>query len=201
MANFLNLDDHIRGLIFDCDGTLVDSMPLHMQAWCNAFNKLNLYYHEEYLFSLKGMKETEIIGLYNEKFDLDIDPEKIVWTKHDYFRSHVNEVKPVEPVVEIARKYRDIKPLSVVSGSVREIVHSELKVLGIFDWFDYIFTADDPFKPKPAPDLFLAAASKMNVDPKRCVVFEDGDAGLEAAERAGMKSIDVRDPDTLLNAG
>lgn len=201
MTNLSNLDDHIGGLIFDCDGTLVDSMPLHMEAWRNAFKKMNLYYDEEYLFSLKGMKEVEIIGLYNEKFDLNINPGKIVATKHEYFHSHVNEVKPVDPVIDIARKYRGIKPLSVVSGSVQEIVHSELKVLGIFDWFDYIFTADDPFKPKPAPDLFLAAASKMNVNPGHCVVFEDGDAGLEAAARAGMKSIDVRDIDTLPSDG
>ncbi len=181
-----------RGLIFDCDGTLVDSMPLHMNAWEAAFKKYNSYYNEDFLYSLKGMKELEIIDLYNKKFKTNLDPHLMVNTKHDFFMEHINDVKPIELIVDIAKSFYGKLPLAVVSGSVGKIVKSELKVLGILNLFEVILTADDPYKPKPDPDVFYAAASKINLAPEYCVVFEDGDAGLKAAEKAGMKIIDIR---------
>ena len=83
-------------------------------------------------------------------------------------------------------------PLAVVSGSVRDIVHKELEVVGVFNLFKTILTASDPYKPKPSPDIFLAAAKSLNVSPEYCLVFEDGDSGLEAATKAGMQIVDVR---------
>ena len=105
---------------------------------------------------------------------------------------NINSVKPIEQIVEIARYYFRKLPLGVVSGSVNKIVTLELQVLGIIKLFKIILTADDPFNPKPSPDIFYAAASKLKLDPKSCIVFEDGDAGLEAASKAGMKTIDIR---------
>jgi len=186
------LNNEIEALIFDCDGTLVDSMPLHMKAWESAFNKINETYKEDFLFSLKGMKETDIIKLYNKTFNTDIDPDEIVKIKHGFFLSNIHLVEPIKPVVDIAQKYHTKLPLAVVSGSVKDIVHKELEVAGIFNLFNIILTANDPFKPKPAPDIFLAAAGKLGVLPEKCVVFEDGDPGLEAAINAGMKTVDIR---------
>jgi HAD superfamily hydrolase (TIGR01549 family) len=182
----------IRGLIFDCDGTLVDSMPLHMSAWKAAFKRYNSYYNEDFLYSLKGMKELEIIDLYNKNFKTDLDPFLMVNTKHDFFMDHINEVKPIDLIVNIAKSYYGQLPLAVVSGSVEKIVKSELKVLEILNLFEVILTADDPYKPKPDPDIFLAAASKLNLTPEYCLVFEDGDAGIIAAVKAGMKTVDIR---------
>ena len=187
-----SFNENIKGLIFDCDGTLVDSMPLHMKAWEKSFNQFNERYDENFLFSLKGMKETEIIELYNKEFRTSIEPENIVRAKHEYFIRHINEVKPIKPVVDVVKSYFGKFPLAVVSGSVKEIVYSELKVVGIYDLFNVILTADDPFKPKPDPEIFINAASKIKISPERCLVFEDGDPGLEAAIRAGMQTIYVR---------
>ncbi len=187
-----SLNGNIKGLIFDCDGTLVDSMPLHMKAWKEAFRQFNERYDEKFLFSLKGMKEIEIIQLYNMEFQTSIEPEKILIAKHEYFLRHISEVKPIKPVVDVVKSYFGKLPLAVVSGSVKEIVHSELKVVGIYDLFNIILTADDPFKPKPNPEIFITAASKIKISPESCLVFEDGDPGLEAAVRAGMQTIDVR---------
>jgi beta-phosphoglucomutase-like phosphatase (HAD superfamily) len=181
-----------KALIFDCDGTLVDSMPLHMKAWESAFNRLNEKYDEDFLFSLKGMKETDIIKLYNSTFGTVIDPDNIVKIKHDFFQANIKLVEPVKPVVDVAKKYFGRLPLAVVSGSVKDIVRRELEVTGIIKLFDVILTADDPFRPKPAPDIFLAAAEFLRIPPGDCVVFEDGDPGLEAAVNAGMKTVDVR---------
>ncbi len=187
------ISENIKALIFDCDGTLVDSMPLHMKAWEEAFKFFDAKYDYEFLYSLKGMKEIEIIKLYNNTFGTNINPEEIVSKKHNYYFKNIDSVKPIEPIVEIAKEYFGKLPLAVVSGSVRDIVHKELEVTGIFHLFKIILTADDPYKPKPAPDIFLVAAKSLNVSPEHCLVFEDGDPGLVAAANAGMKTVDVRE--------
>lgn len=186
------IDKNIRALIFDCDGTLVDSMPLHMKSWEEAFKFFKEKFDYDFLYSLKGMKELEIIELYNEKFSTNLNPQETVSKKHEYYFKNINSVKPIEPIVKIAKEYFGKLALAVVSGSVKEIVHKELEVVGIINLFKSIFTASDPFKPKPAPDIFLAAAKSLNVAPEHCLVFEDGDSGLEAAKKAGMQSVDVR---------
>jgi beta-phosphoglucomutase-like phosphatase (HAD superfamily) len=181
-----------KGIIFDCDGTLVDSMPLHMQAWKHAFKKHNSEYDESFLHALKGMKETEIIAEYNSAYGTGLDPAAIVSDKHIFFNENISEIKPIEKIAGIAKKYFGQKPMAVVSGSTAAIVHKELKIIGISSLFDTIITASDPFKPKPDPECFLEAASRLQINPNDILVFEDGDTGLESARKAGMKTVDVR---------
>ena len=189
----INIDPDIKALIFDCDGTLVDSMPIHMNAWRQAFEHFGARFDEEFIFSMRGMKETEIVERYNKAHGTRLDGNELVDVKHALFLKHLDSVKPIESVVDIARMYHGRLPLAVVSGGVEKVVHAELKAIGIFDLFDIILTADDPYRPKPDPEIFLAAAKKMSTDPGLCIVFEDGDAGLAGAKSAGMRSIDIRD--------
>ncbi|MEJ2506569.1 MAG: HAD family phosphatase [Ignavibacteriaceae bacterium] len=189
----IDINDDVQALIFDCDGTLVDSMPLHMKSWEKALKFFNVRFDYDYLFSLKGMKELEIIKSYNKKFGTNLNPEETISKKYNIYFKNINSVKPIEPIVKIATEYFGKFPLAVVSGSVRDIVRKELEVIGIFHLFNTILTANDPFKPKPAPDIFYEAAKRLNVSPENCLVFEDGDPGLEAAVKAGMKMIDVRE--------
>jgi HAD superfamily hydrolase (TIGR01509 family) len=182
-----------KGLIFDCDGTLVDSMPLHMQAWKQAFIQVGKEYDHELLYSLKGMKETDVIVLYNEHHKTKLDPGEMVRIKHEYLSKELTHVKPIPIVVDIVTKYYGKKPLAVVSGSPLKIVKPELQTVGIFELFATILTADDPFKPKPAPDKFLEAAKRIGIKPEYCQVFEDGDPGIIAAQKAGMLATDIRD--------
>lgn len=191
-TNQIDIPAHVQALIFDCDGTLVDSMPLHMQAWQAAFTEFNMSCDKDFLFSLRGMKEIEIVKTYNKKFGTRLDPEKIVESKHRIFLREIQSVKPINTIADIARHFYRIKPLAVVSGSLKTIVHKELKIVGLFDLFDVILTANDPFKPKPDPDIFLAAANRLKTNAKYCQVFEDGDPGIEAARNAGMIATDVR---------
>jgi len=183
---------NIKGLIFDCDGTLVDSMPLHMDAWRETFKAFDTIYHEDFLFSCKGMKETDIINLYNQKFGTGLDAVEMVTYKHQYFKNHIHQVKPIHVVSEIARHSHGKLPLAVVSGSLRNIVYEELQLTGLISLFEVILTGDDPFKPKPDPEIFLEAARRIKVQPEFCQVFEDGDSGIEAAKKAGMVTTDVR---------
>jgi len=182
-----------KALIFDCDGTLADSMPLHMYCWAKAFADFGEPYRPQFLDALKGMKEEKIVQLYNKKFNRDLNPKQLVETKHWYFQEKAHLIQPIESVVRIAQSYADKLPLAVVSGGRKENVLSTLSGLGIDQLFKVILTADDPLPPKPAPDMFLEAARRLGVEPDYCQVFEDGDLGLEAACKAGMKAVDIRE--------
>lgn len=138
----------------------------------------------------------ECLKRYNlslfKNYSPDINGNEIVKTKHNYFKQHISTVKLIEPVVDVAFKYKNVLPMSVASGGTEEIVTCELKATGIINLFNPILTSDDKIKPKPAPDIFLTAAKLMKVKPEFCQVFEDGDLGLQAAEKAGMLATDVR---------
>lgn len=188
----IEVPEFIRGLIFDCDGTLVDSMPLHIKAWEFAINDAGLKWDFEFFDSKKGMPSNEILELYSKEYGVSIDIEKILQTKYDYFYKHRTEFKPIEHVVDIVFEYKDKLPMSVASGGSRKTVNVQLDDLGIRHLFKAIITADDNLKSKPAPDMFLEAAHRMNVEPHLCQVFEDGELGLEAARKAGMLATDIR---------
>jgi HAD superfamily hydrolase (TIGR01509 family) len=188
----IDVPDYIKGLIFDCDGTLVDSMSLHMSAWEHAIRVEGGVWDPEFFISQKGMPEEDIVVLYNSRFSTALRPSDTVKTKHGFFRAHAAEFKPIPHVVDVVLKHQGKLPMAVVSGGVREIVEMELKALHIRRFFSVILTADDDIKPKPAPDIFLEAARRLGVAPERCQVFEDGDFGLAAARAAGMLATDVR---------
>jgi HAD superfamily hydrolase (TIGR01509 family) len=178
-------------LIFDCDGTLVDSMPLHMKAWTIALEKFGLVYDYEFFYSRRGMSEEEIIHQFKQKVNSQVESEKIVSAKHEYYYSHLNSVKPIKIVVDIVLAYKNKLPMAVVTGGTKENVLASLKVIGIDNYFKILVTSDNNLRPKPAPDLFLEAAKILDVEPEYCQVFEDGPLGIEAANRAGMIAIDV----------
>jgi beta-phosphoglucomutase-like phosphatase (HAD superfamily) len=188
----IEVPDHIKGLIFDCDGTLVDSMPLHMKAWEWVITSRGGPWDLDFFSSKKGMPEAKIVALYNAEFSRSHNPDEIVRTKHEFFRAHASEFHPIIHVVDVVMRYRDLLPMAVVSGGVREIVDLELEALNIRGFFKTVLTADDDIKPKPAPDLFLEAAHRIGVAPEYCQVFEDGDLGLDAARAAGMLATDIR---------
>jgi beta-phosphoglucomutase-like phosphatase (HAD superfamily) len=191
----IGVPSHIRGLIFDCDGTLVDSMPLHMKAWEHAIVKAGAVWDYDFFFSKKGMEEREIVDLYNREFSMALDRVATVHSKHLFFRGHSSEFKPIKNVVDIVWRYKDKLPMAVASGSTRQNVLMELETIGIKQLFSTILTADDDIKPKPAPDIFLEAARRIEIAPHLCQVFEDGELGLDAARRAGMLPTDVRGVD------
>ena len=188
----IEVPSYVKGLIFDCDGTLVDSMPLHMKAWEHVITANGGPWDYDFFFSKKGMPEEEIVQLYNAHYSTAFDPVLIVEDKHRFFRSQASEFQPIPHVADVVLKYRGVLPMAVASGGVRENVDLELESLRIQDCFSVILTADDSIKPKPAPDIFLEAAKRLGVAPELCQVFEDGDLGLEAARKAGMLATDVR---------
>lgn len=182
----------IEGLIFDCDGTLADTMPIHIAAWCDSFAARGVTCPEDFIQSVTGMPAEKIVAVFNQRYHHRIDALACAAEKNRRARERLSEAVPIDPVVDIVRRCRGILPMAVASGGTRDNVILTLDVLGLADCFETIITADDPVKPKPDPDIFLEAARRMRVEPSHCQVFEDGDAGLEAARTAGMVATDIR---------
>ncbi len=182
----------VKGLIFDCDGTLVDSMPLHMLAWEDAVTAQGCRWDYSYFYSKKGMPDKEIIELYNSQHESQLDFRRTTQRKNKYFHNRADQLKAVQPVVDIVLRYNNILPMAVASGSTKANVEFQLKTIGVLQYFDAVVTADDGIRPKPSPDIFIEAAKRLVFAPTECQVFEDADLGLEAARGAGMLATDVR---------
>ena len=188
----IEIPNFIKGLIFDCDGTLIDSMPLHMKAWEYAVKKEGGVWDYEFFFSKKGMPGQDIVESYNQQFQVKLPSLQTIQTKQEFFNTHRRDFQPIRPVVDIVVRYKDRLPMAVASGGSRKNVDILLEAIGIRTYFNVIITADDDVTPKPSPDIFLEAARRMGVAPDYCQVFEDGDLGLNAAREAGMLATDIR---------
>lgn len=185
------------GYIFDCDGTLAHSMPMHFDSWSHVLNKHGAQFDFtwELFRSMAGMGLVQSIEQMNEKFQHSLDPAKLLVDIRIYVNENAHRIKPITGVVETARKLSKTYPTSVASGGPRETVHQTLRTINAHDIFDHVVTQDDVVNCKPHPEIFLYAAEKMGVNPKRCVVFEDSSLGIEAAIRAGMTPVLVKHED------
>jgi HAD superfamily hydrolase (TIGR01509 family) len=179
-------------LIFDCDGTLADTMPAHYRAWVAVLEPHGIPFPEERFYALGGTPTREIVRILAADAGKTVDVPSMVRAKEDAFLVQIAEVVPIPRVVEIARAGRGVLPMAVASGGQRRIVERTLGQIGVLDWFGALVTAEDTVRHKPDPDLFLEAARRLGVAPETCTVYEDADLGIEAARRAGMKFVDVR---------
>lgn len=191
----LNLPDRdFGGYIFDCDGTLVDSMPLHYKGWVASFEHHNAPwdFSEDEFYSWAGVPETVTTQMLNDRHGADIDPDSVHDWKVKWYSKHLDQLEPVHAVADLAKRlHADREKISVASGSDLAIVEPSLEVIGLRDLFEIIITPVRVERGKPAPDMFLLAAEEMGVPPEECLVFEDGQAGIDAATAAGMESVFV----------
>jgi len=183
---------HCKAIIFDCDGTLVDSMPVHFVAWHETMERYGISFPEERFYSLGGVPSHRIIETLANEQGITLDAISVAHEKEQAFLERVHLLVPIQVVVEVVRENRGIKPIAVASGGFRPIIEQQLRQVSMHDWFDTIVTAEDTARHKPEPDVFLEAARRLGVAAKNCVVFEDADLGVEAARRAGMLCVDVR---------
>jgi beta-phosphoglucomutase family hydrolase len=182
-----------RGLIFDCDGTLVDSMPLHYHAWVTVLRRYDFDFTEARFYQWAGVPVDEIVRRLAAEKGLTVDAKVIAAERDTYFHSlPASELRPVVAVVDVARRFHRQLPLAVATGSTQASAEASLRAIGILEWFDAVISSQDAGRPKPAPDVFLMAAERIAVTPSDCVAFEDGDAGLQAAQAAGMRVVDIR---------
>jgi HAD superfamily hydrolase (TIGR01509 family) len=183
-----------KAYLFDCDGTIADSMPLHYKAWKKALGEWNCEFEEELFYAWGGMPVAEIISTLNEKHELSMPVETVARRKEALYFELLPQLKAVPDVLEqIEAGYGKI-PFAVVSGSTRESVTASLIALKLLDRFDAMVCAGDYTKSKPEPEAFLLAAARLGVQAEFCLVFEDTDMGIQAATAAGMASVKVPSP-------
>ncbi len=183
----------VKGIIFDCDGTLADSMPLHWRAWQVVLARHGLHLPEERFYSLGGVPSQDILKMLSAEQGIALDPLAVAREKEAEYLPLIAEVGPINAVVGIARQnYRKI-PMAVASGGTRKVIEQVLDHLGIRRLFQAIITSEDVLKQKPAPDIFLEAARRIAVAPQFCRAYEDTDLGMQAIRAAGMEGVDVRE--------
>lgn len=182
----------IKGLIFDCDGTLADTMPLHWKAWQKLQKRHGFVFPEERLYALGGVPSRDILTILRNEQRLSIDPIAVAQEKEDTYLEMLQHVGPIECVVQIARENFGKLPLAVASGGTRHVIEKVLVHVGIRDLFQAVVTSEDVVHQKPAPDIYLEAARRIHVPPQFCRAYEDTDLGLQAIRSAGMEAVDVR---------
>ena len=187
-------DGDFDGYIFDCDGTLADTMPLHYKAWCAVLSPFASDFPEPLFYELGGVPALRIVEMLNERHGRNRNPAEIARHKERLFIEMIPQVLPIEPVVAFVREIHGKKPLAVASGGHGSIVRKTLAALGILEMFDAIVGVEDYVHCKPAPDPFLEAARRIDIAPERCLAFEDTLLGVRSAAAAGMKTVLVPAP-------
>lgn len=180
--------------LFDCDGTIVDSMPLHYIAWKQALGEWNCEFDEELFYAWGGKPPVEIIATLNQMHNLQMPVAAVAERKESLYFEQLPHLKPVPEVLEIIEAQQGRIPFGVVSGSTRGSIIKSLAVVGLLHRFPVIVGSEDYARSKPAPDVFLAGASRLGVPPHECLVFEDAPIGIEGAIAAGMAAVRIPSP-------
>ncbi|HVK57804.1 MAG TPA: beta-phosphoglucomutase family hydrolase [Candidatus Kapabacteria bacterium] len=183
----------IKGIIFDCDGTLADTMPLHWKAWQAVTAKHGLHFPEDRFYSLGGVPSRDIFRMLCDEQGKNLDCIELSEEKESAYLPFLPSVKGIEVVVAVARANHGRLPMAVASGGQRHIIGKVLEHLKIRHFFDAVVTSEDVKNQKPAPDIFLEAARRIGVPAQHCRGYEDTDLGLQAIRSAGMEAVDVRE--------
>lgn len=196
-TNDLNIpQDGYDAVIFDLDGTLVDSMPAHFAAWCEALKRQDAQhiFAEDVFYAMGGRPTKDIVTELNGEFGLHLDPQEVAVDKRNAFLKNIDQVVIIDEVVEFARSKRGKMPMAVATGGTRLVAEKTLQICGLSDLFDEVVTANDVKCGKPAPDIYLETAERLEIAPDRCLALEDAPAGIIAAQSAGMIVVSVPAP-------
>lgn len=177
--------------LFDLDGTVADSMPLHFVAWSAAVAQHGGQFPEPLFYQMGGIPLERTVELLNERFGTSMHPGEVVRLKESLYLERLDEVKPVAAVLKVIEEHAARIPFAIVSGSPRASIARTLAALGLEKYFPTIVGAEDYHHGKPSPEPFLRAAKILGVRPECCLVFEDADAGVASAHAAGMRVVRI----------
>jgi beta-phosphoglucomutase family hydrolase len=189
----IEIPEQAKALIFDLDGTVANTMQNHFTAWRKAILPYGIDFTADLFMQLTGMPRKATINKLNELYGTSMDPQVVGDIKGTHYYAIANETQPIPVVTDIVRKYHTLLPMSIGTGSTKFGAHKTLKAIGMERYFDVVITADDIVYPKPHPETFLKCSEFMGIKPEKCVVFEDGILGIQAAKEAGMMVIDIND--------
>lgn len=182
----------IQGLIFDFDGTLADTMPLHWRAWHPVMDKYGFTLTEARFYALGGVPARDIIRMLADEQGVELDHLAAAKDKGQFYIDILHEAEIIDVVFDIVRERHGKLPMAIATGGSRYIITQVLERLDIARYFDALVTNEDIVNQKPAPDIFLEAARRIGVAPEHCRAYEDTDLGMQAIRAAGMEAVDVR---------
>ena len=189
------------GLIFDLDGTLVDSMHLHVAGWAHAAERFGFAFDPATFHAWGGIPARKIVPLINARQRLALDVEAVAAAKTAYYWSHIGEVRPIAATLGIVTVMHGKLPMAIATGTPRVNLDRVLADTGLGRYFDAVVCAEDVENHKPHPDTFLLAAKRLRVPARRCLAFEDTGIGLAAAAAAGMDCVAVKDGEIRWDPG
>lgn len=181
-----------EALIFDLDGTLVQTHGAHERSWRQAFGAAGLHMSSSWYRQRTGLTAIQLIEDMMRQHDVRLDVTAVRAAEFEFFLAEARMLAPFVPVCSVAEQFGDSSRMAVASNGDAKTVHATLAGAGLEHLFSVVITADDGARPKPFPDVFLLAAAHMKITPEACLVFEDTEGGLEAARAAGMNAVDVR---------
>lgn len=187
----LSVDPKAKGLIFDIDGTIADTMPVHLIAYQETAAEYGFEVSSELFYSMGGLPALQTSVLLKAKFDKDFDPQEFADKKESNFLKNIHQAEPIPSVIKIIRENAGKLPMACGTGGTRFYAILTLELAGVRNFFEHIVTAEDVKNHKPHPDIFLKAADLIDVSPEYCQVFEDSPFGLQAALAAGMIATDI----------
>lgn len=191
MSKILEVAPEIKGLIFDLDGTIADTMPIHYVAWRNAAARYGIDFSVELFEKLAGIPLYKTVEKLNELFNKNIDPQEMGDAKEAEYEASMHLAQPIEPVMDVIRQYHGKLPMAVGTGGCRYLSEKVMRIVGVDQYIDQLVSADEVSQHKPHPETFLKCAELIGVNPQDCLVFEDGILGMQAAKAAGMQAVNV----------
>lgn len=191
MKKELTVNPKSKGLIFDVDGTICDTMPVHFIAWREVSDEHGITFTPELFVEVTGLPALQTSLYLKNKFGKDFDEAEFTRKKEEIFEKNMYKAKPIIPVVTLIRTYKGKLPIACGTGGSQYLAWKTLEIAGVRDCIEHVVAAENVTHYKPHPETFLKAAELINVPPSLCQVFEDGKLGIQAAEAAGMMATDV----------
>ncbi|UXX79340.1 HAD-IA family hydrolase [Reichenbachiella carrageenanivorans] len=186
------IPEGVKGLIFDLDGTILDSMPLHYDGYNHALAAYGVHYPEDVFHSRGGIPTRDTLLMIAEDFEIkNFDVDQALETKRTFVESNLERIQLILPVFDIVKAYHGVLPMAVGTGSNRKVVTEMFERFRLGDYISHVVTATEVTHFKPHPETFIKCAEMIGIQPEDCVVFEDGKPGMQAAVAAGMKVVDV----------
>lgn len=189
----MSIFEHFDALVFDLDGTLADTMPLHLKAWKLTAQQFGFTFERDYFYSLGGIPTKETLEIIAKTHNRPLDIDSAAAYKTEKYLSIRNDLGVIAETHDLVLKNNGLLPVGVATGSSRDDALFTLDKIGLTAFIDVLISSDDVLNPKPAADTFAKVAEKFNVDPARCLAFEDTKIGYQSASAAGMHCLMVAD--------